>query len=164
MDESQPALTADERYLAFVPRNFKDDRLFVWDSQTQLLLNGDGVDLGEINTAGHGAVSLYTKSLFKLSQVTSQGVVLQLLQPSGIGLVVQRILGTHRVLGKQAYRLGPARRVPLATFKKGRHGIRWDLKVNGRALAPGRYLVTVRAVTPKVVVRGLGRPRVIRVR
>jgi hypothetical protein len=83
---------------------------------------------------------------------------------SGIGIIVQRILGTNRVLGRQAYRLGPARRVPLGTFKKGRHGIRWDVKVNGRKLAPGRYLVTVRAVTPKVVVRELGRPRVIRVR
>jgi hypothetical protein len=32
------------------------------------------------------------------------------------------------------------------------------------SLAPGRYLVTPRAVTPKVVVRELGRPRVIRIR
>ncbi len=89
---------------------------------------------------------------------------MQLTAPSGIGIIVQRILGTHRVLGRQGYRLGPARRVPLGTFTKGRHGIRWDLKVNGRRLRAGRYLVTVRAVTPKVVVRELGRSRVIRVR
>ena len=54
--------------------------------------------------------------------------------------------------------------MPLGTFKKGRHAIRWNLKVNGHKLRPGRYLVTVRAVTPKVVVRELGRSRVIRVR
>ena len=61
---------------------------------------------------------------------------LQLTAPSGIGIIVQRILGTHRVLGRQGYELGPARRVPLGTFRKGRHGIRWNLKVNGRKLAP----------------------------
>jgi hypothetical protein len=70
----------------------------------------------------------------------------------------------HRVLGRQGYKLGPARRVPLGTFTKGRHAIRWDLKVSGRRLAPGRYLVTPRAVTAKTVVRELARPRVIRVR
>ena len=165
-DESQPALTADGRYLAFV-RHGADghDRLFLWDSQTQTLLNAQGVDLGVMTSHDVGDVSLYTKLILVTPGINPGGLLnVQLTAPSGIGIVVQRILGTHRVLGRQAYRLGPARRVPLGSFKKGRHGIRWDLKVNGRKLAPGRYLVTPRAVTSKVVVRELGRPRVIRVR
>ena len=165
-DESQPALTADGRYLAFV-RHGADghDRLLIWDSQTQTLLNAQGVDLGAMTSRDVGSVSLYSKLILVAPRINAGGLVtLQLTAPSGIGIIVQRILGAHRVLGRQAYKLGPARRVPLGTFKKGRHGIRWDLKVNGRKLAPGRYLVTVRAVTPKVVVRELGRSRVIRVR
>jgi hypothetical protein len=165
-DESQPALTADERYLGFVRHGSNGhDRLFLWDSQTQTLLNAQGVDLGAIDSHGTGSVSLYSKTLLLESQVTLQGVInIRLLGGSGIGIVVQRILGRHRVLGRQAYKLGPARRVPLGQFKKGRHAIRWDLRVDGRKLPPGRYLVTPRAVTAKVVVRELGRPRVIRVR
>ena len=165
-DESQPALTADGRYLAFV-RHGADghDRLLIWDSQTQTLLNGKGVDLGAMTSRDVGSVSLYSKLILTVPSFSPSGLInVQLTAPSGIGIIVQRILGTRRVLGRQGYKLGPARRVPLGTFKKGRHGIRWNLKVNGRKLAPGRYLVTVRAVTPKVVVRELGRPRVIRVR
>jgi hypothetical protein len=166
VDESQPALTGDGRYLAFV-RHGSDghDRLFVWDSQTQTLLNASGVDLGAMTSRDVGSVSLYTKFILVTPGINSGGLItVQLRAPSGIGIVVQRIRGTHRVLGRQAYRLGPARRVPLGTFKKGRHGIRWDFRVAGRKLRPGRYLVTPRAVTPKVVVRELGRPRVIRIR
>ena len=61
-DESQPALTADGRYLAFV-RHGADghDRLFIWDSQTQTLLNGKGVDLGAMTSHDVGSVSLYSK-------------------------------------------------------------------------------------------------------
>lgn len=165
-DESQPALTADGRYLAFV-RHGADghDRLFIWDSQTQTLLNGNGVDLGAMTSHDVGSVSLYSKLILIAPSINPSGLInLQLTAPSGIGIIVQRILGTHRVLGRQGYKLGPAKRVPLGTFKKGRHGIRWDLKVEGRKLRPGRYLVTVRAVTPKVVVRELGRSHVIRVR
>jgi WD40 repeat protein len=165
-DESQPALTAEGRYLAFV-RHGADghDRLLIWDSQTQTLLNAQGVDLGAMTSHDVGSVSLYSKLILAVPSFNPSGLItVQLTAPSGIGIIVQRILGTRRVLGRQGYKLGPARRVPLGTFKKGRHGIRWDLQVNGRKLAPGRYLVTVRAVTPKVVVRELGRPRVIRVR
>jgi hypothetical protein len=167
-DERQPALTPDERYLAFV----RDGRgnhasLFVWDSQTQTLLNPVGVDLGANADTNRdvGSVSLFFHPLIKASKLGPGGLFdVNLTGPSGIGIIVQRILGTHRVLGRQGYKLGPAKRVPLGTFKKGRHGIRWDLKVDGRKLRAGRYLVTVRAVTPKVVVRELGRSRVIRVR
>jgi hypothetical protein len=166
LDESQPALTPDERYLAFVRHVRGDHRaLFVWDSQTQTLLNPVGVDLGSVDNRDVGSVSLFVHSLIKTSQLGPGGLVgVNLTGPSGIGIIVQRILGTHRVLGKRGYKLGPASRVPLGTLKKGRHAIRWNLRVNGRRLAAGPYLVTVRAVTPKVVVRELGRPRVVRIR
>ncbi len=167
-DERQPALTPDERYLAFV-RNGRGSHasLLVWDSQTQALLNPVGVDLGADadTTRDVGSVSLYFARTILATNVDPRGLLdLRLKQPTGIGIIVQRILGTHRVLGKKGYRLGPARRVPLGSFGKGSHHVRWDRKVGGHRLKPGRYLVTVRAVTPKAVVRELGRPHVIRVR
>jgi hypothetical protein len=165
--ESQPALTADGRYLGFV-RHGTDghDRLFTFDTQTQTLLNPAGVDLGAIDTSGAGNVSFMTTTpLIIASRVSSIGTVsVQLLQASGVGIIVQRIRGHHRLLGKRVFTLGPARRVPLGRFRKGHTTVHWNLKVGGRALRPGRYLVTPRAVTPKVVVRELGKPRVIRVR
>ena len=163
LDESQPAQSSDGRYVAFVRHGVDGhDRLFVWDSQTQTLLNSGGVDLGAITTRDVGAVTLYNRLVFATSQLTlSGGVNLQLLQSAGVGLLVQRIKGFQRVLRRKAYVLGPPRRVPLGTFTKGRHRVKWDFRVGGRRLAPGRYLVTIRAVTPKRVVRELGGSRVI---
>ena len=67
-DERQPALTPDERYLAFV----RDGRgnhasLFMWDSQTQTLLNPVGVDLGANADTNRdvGSVSLFFHPLIK---------------------------------------------------------------------------------------------------
>jgi hypothetical protein len=42
--------------------------------------------------------------------------------------------------------------------------VKWDGRVNGRKLKPGRYLVTVRAVSPKGAIRDLGTPRRFTVR
>jgi hypothetical protein len=166
LDESQPALSADGRYVAFV-RHGSDshDRLFLWDSQTQLLLNAAGVDLGAVSTRDDGNVGLYQRTLFVSTAVTSLGTVkFQLAQPAGVGILVQRIRGRKRILGRKAYKLGPAMRVPLGKFKKGRRRTHWNFKVNGKRLPLGRYLVTLRAVTPDVIVRELGKPRVLTIK
>jgi len=55
-------------------------------------------------------------------------------------------------------------RVPFGQFKRGHHKVRWNLRVNGRRLRPGTYLVTPRLVTRRGVVRELGKPRVLRIR
>jgi hypothetical protein len=164
-DESLPAFSPDGRYVGFVRRAAGRDRLFVWDSQTQTLLNPSGVDLGTLATGETGNLSLYFRPNFAATAVNTTGAVTAtLLQASGVGLFVQRIAGRHRVLGRRAFKLRTVGRVPLGSFKRGHLRTHWNLKVSGKRLRPGRYLVTVRAVTRKRVVRELGRPHVLRIR
>lgn len=65
-----------------------------------------------------------------------------------VGIIVQRIVGTQQI------RIG---RVAFGFHRKGRPQIRWDLRVNGRKLPAGRYLVTLRAVDGhhRVIARAL---------
>ena len=163
-DESLPAFTPDSRYVGFVRRHKERDRLFVWDSQTQTLLNTGGIDLGGLAMGRIGNLSLYFRPVFRLTEIR-QGIVTANLQAASVvGLFVQRITGTQRLLGKRAFRLRTVGRFPLGSFKKGKLRKRWNFTVNGKRLRPGRYLVSVRAVTRKGVVRELGKPKVIRVR
>jgi hypothetical protein len=169
MDESQPAVTADGRFVAFV-RHGSDghDRLFLWDSQTQLLLNSKGVDLGAIDSHDLGSLSLYTKPVFSNGHVivqASQSALAAFVARSGEkGILVQRIVGRQRILGRREYRLRTVGRVPLGRFTNGHHRVHWDLRVNGRRLRRGRYLVTLRALSREGVVRDLAKPDAIRVR
>jgi hypothetical protein len=164
-DESLPAFSPDGRYVGFVRRALGRDRLLVWDSQTQTLLNPTGIDLGPLATGETGNLSLYFRPNFAATAVNTTGAVTAtLLQASGVGLFVQRIVGRHRVLGRRAFKLRTVGRVPLGSFRRGHLRKHWNLRVTGRRLRPGRYLVTVRAVTRKRVVRELGRPHVLRIR
>ena len=79
---------------------------------------------------------------------------------SGIGLLVQRVIGHHRLLGRRVPTLKPAGRIPLGRFRHGRHTIHW----RPRGLRPGRYQFTPRALTTSGRVRDLGRPRTFRIR
>ena len=162
-DESLPAFTPDSRYVGFVRRHKVRDRLFLWDSQTQTLLNAGGIDLGGLAFGQTGNLSLYFRPTFTLTNLRQGIVTANLAVASGVGLFVQRITGRQRVLGKRAFKLRTVGRVPLGAFKKGRLRKRWDFRVNGKRLRPGRYLVTVRAVRGKTV-RELGKPKVIRIR
>lgn len=164
-DESQPAATPDGRFIGFVRRAADGhDRLFVWDSETQTILNSNGVDLGTLATRPVGNVGMFVKLLIAGSTVKSSGgITVNLFSPTGVGLLVQRIVGRHRVLGRPAFKLRQVGRVPLGAFKRGRGRTQWDLEVNGKPLKPGRYLVTPRAVTRRLAVRELGKPRVIRI-
>lgn len=74
--------------------------------------------------------------------------------PTAIGILVQR-----RVHG----RLVTVGRVPLGRRHAGRNRIRWDLRVNGRRLAPGTYYVRVRLLDRHGHVFELSRPIRIRV-
>jgi hypothetical protein len=166
-DESQPAFSPDGRYVAFVRRGSDGhDRLFIWDSQTQTMLNTNGVDLGALATASVGNVSIYSRLLFNTSLITSSGLITaNLLQSSGVGILVQRIVGRKkRILGRRTYKLKTVGRVPLGKFKGGRLRTKWDLKVDGKALRPGKYLVTPRGVGSRKRIRELGKPRVIKIK
>jgi hypothetical protein len=161
-DESQPAITADERYVAFVRHSRTDfhDRLFVFDTVTQTLLNAAGVDLGLVDTDSRsGSLSLFTKRILLSTSISQTGHVTGTLTlQSNVGILVQRVVGTTTVLGKRAYALEPVGRVPLGEFDEGTFHTLWDLTVNDQPLEPGEYLVTVRAVEGGVA-RELGHPR-----
>jgi hypothetical protein len=164
-DESQPAITADGRYVAFVrDAPNANDRLFVWDSQTQTLLNPNGIDLGITRTAEFcGSTSLYVRQVINSSVISGSGRVNASLQlASSIGIFVQRIVGKTKVLGKKAYELETVGRVPLGSYGAGNVFTSWDFAVDGEPLPPGRYLVTVRAVEGTIV-RELGESQVLRV-
>jgi hypothetical protein len=84
--------------------------------------------------------------------------------PSGVGILVQRIVGTKRVHGHKVFILRKVGRVPLGKHHRGRLHLHWNLKVNGHKLKKGRYLVTVRAVKLPKTVLALAKPVVITVR
>jgi len=172
-DESRPALTPDGRYVGFVRRNTSDghSRLFIWDSQTQLLVNNSGIDLGALTTreidlvTGAGNLSLRTMFVLKSPLVLPSGLVsAQLLTPAGVGILVQRVVGHQQLLGHTAPRLQLVGRVPLGHFSRGSVHVRWDHKVNGRPLAPGLYQITVRALAPNGRIEDLGHPQRLRIR
>jgi hypothetical protein len=164
-DESQPAVTADGRYIAFV-RHGGDghDRLFLWDTDTQLLLDPAGVDLGAITSRAVGNVSLYTKNLFAGAHLMIDQAAVTLAASAGVGILVQRIVGRHTVLGRHEFKLRNVGRIPLGKFNKGHHVIPWTLRINGTRLNPGRYLLTLRALSRHAVVRELATPKIFRIR
>ena len=165
IDESQPSLTADGRYIAFVraPR-IGNDRLFVFDTQTQTFLNESGVDLGLYNTRDScGSTSLYVRTVITASLFLATGeVTATLTGASRIGILVQRIVGKTKVLGRKTYRLETVGRVPLGEYGAGNVFTHWDFEVAGEPLPPGRYLVTLRAVDGDLI-REFGEPQVLRI-
>jgi hypothetical protein len=83
---------------------------------------------------------------------------------AGVGILVQRIVGRHKLLGRTVPKLSIVGRVPFGHHRAGRFRAHWDRRVNGRRLRPGRYLVTVRALASDKRVRELGRSFTIRIR
>jgi hypothetical protein len=174
LDESRPAFTADGRYLAFVRHGSDDhDRLLLFDTQTQTIVNPAGIDLGGGPINGgigqirriEGNVSLFQRFVLVASSVSTAGLVtVQLLQASGVGILVQRVVGHHHLLRRRVPTLKLVGRVPFGRKRKGHDRIHWNRRVNGHRLRPGTYLITPRAVSSKGVVRELGRPRTIRIR
>lgn len=126
------------------------------------------MDLGAIDSHDLGSVSLYTKPVFSNGHVIvqlSQSALAAFVARSGkVGILVQRIVGRQRILGRREYRLRTVGRVPLGRFTNGHHRVHWDLRVNGRRLRRGRYLVTLRALSREGAVRDLAKSDVIRVR
>jgi hypothetical protein len=175
-DQAFPAFTPDGRYLGFVRQTADNhDRLFVFDTVTQTLLNDQGVDLGLLgapfSARDHlrrleGNLSLrQTVVLTPSFQLASTGLLqFRLLSSSGVGLLVQRVVGHHKLLGHKVRTLKTIGRVPLGRFRRGRHKLHWNLRVAGHRLKPGTYLVTPRSVTPRRIVTGLGTPHVLKIR
>jgi hypothetical protein len=176
-DEAFPAFTPDGRYLGFVRQtSTADDRLFVFDTVTQTLLNDQGVDLGFVGAPFssrdelrrmEGNLSLRETPVFApLFQVSlnTNLVTFQTVTFTGVGLLVQRIVGRQRLFGHVVRKLKTVGRVPLGKFSRGKHSVHWNLRVDGRRLRRGTYLVTPRSLTSRNIVTGLGTPRVLKIR
>jgi hypothetical protein len=161
-NETCPAFTPDGRYLGFIRDEVNShQRLYVFDTQTQTLLDSSGADLGagvDMDTCNLG---LYQTQVIKLATLPAPGTLrLDLADPSRVGLLVQRVTGHHKLMGRRVPTLKPAGRIPLGAFTRGRHTVHW----RARGLRPGRYQFTARALTRTGEVRDLGSPRVFRVR
>jgi hypothetical protein len=94
------------------------------------------------------------------------GAVIQagLGQSNAVGILVARIVRTKRVHGKRVLVLAAVGRVPLRHHRTGRLKIRWNLKVNGHRLRPGRYLITLRALDNHRNVLGVTNPVIFTVK
>ncbi len=68
---------------------------------------------------------------------------------TSIGIFVVRVIGKRKLLGRTVPRIRPVGRVPLGRARRGRNLFRWNGKVNGRRLKPGRYLLTYRTLRRK---------------
>jgi hypothetical protein len=83
-----------------------------------------------------------------------------------VGILVQRIVRQRRVHDRIVRTLRPVGRVPFGEHAKGPLRARWNLRVSGRRLTPGRYLVTLRAFSATGRRRVVARadPVVVRIR
>lgn len=172
-DALDPAFTPDGRYVGYL-RAFSsspDWFLFVWDTETQTLLNPAGVDVGNIAVQGQVGgggdnLGLYELTVFRgPGAITSTGTVnFHLAADSAVGILVQRVVGHHKLFGRTVPTLKPVGHVPLGRFKPGRRHVHWDLRVNGHRLKRGTYQVTLRSLTASKKIREFGVPHLIRVR
>ena len=138
--------------------------MLLWDSQTQTILNAPGADLGQISTSTSGSLSVYEQRVLSFTGITLTGLVnFNLLSSSGVGILVQRVIGHHKLFGHTVPTLKLIGRVPFGKFAKGRRHAHWNFAVNGKRLRRGTYQVTVRAVTPSLKIRDLGTPRIIHI-
>jgi hypothetical protein len=157
-----PAFTRDGRYLAFIRGSATSStRLFVWDTQTQLLLDPNGVQASPNFT--DGALALEVRRVIATTTLTGGTVGFSLQRPTTAGLIVQRIIGRQQLLARTMPKLQTIGRVPLGRFGKGRHHTRWGFTIRGHGLARGCYLVTLRALTRNGQLRDLSRPFTVRI-
>jgi hypothetical protein len=91
-------------------------------------------------------------------------IIARLRQRHQVGILVERVVGTHRVHGHKVLRVRRVGRVPLGKHRSGKLRLGWRLRVNGKRLRHGRYRVTLRALDRKRNVLGTTKPTVIRLR
>ena len=107
-------------------------------------------------TGGPNCVLFAQCNLNVVIQHNVATIVAKLRQRHFVGIVVDRV-GKHHSFK----RIG---RVPLGSHGRSTLHLRWNLRVNGKRLHPGRYRITLRALDKKGHVLGLTRPVTIRVK
>ena len=66
-----------------------------------------------------------------------------------VGILIARIIGTKRLLGRTVPRISVVGRVPLGAAKRGTNRFPWNGRVNGRRMPRGTYLLTFRSLNAK---------------
>jgi hypothetical protein len=175
-DQFAPGFTPDGRYLGFLRFSPMSSTgtgtvvLAVFDTVTQQVISS--LNLGTFNatqasvTRTEGSASLAFQPTFQ-NVCTTCGVKtlsFSTLSSTGAGLLIQRIVGHHKLLGRTVPKLVNVGRFPLGQFRKGRHHAHWNFTVAGHKLAPGSYYVTLRAITPQLGIRDLSRPFLVTIR
>jgi hypothetical protein len=103
---------------------------------------------------------------YKLAVDQQAGVAVlssKLGQGNNVGILVDRIVGIRSVHGKRVFVTRTVGRVPLGHHSRGSLKIRWDLKVGGHRLRPGKYLVTLRALDRHRMVLGTTNPAIVKI-
>ena len=148
LDESHPSFTADGRFLAFIRATGDGhEHLFVFDTQTQTLLNSNGIDLGALYTSPafgqlartEGNIALRQVAVFERVSLSQTGTLVARLLASGlVGILVQRIVGHHKLLGRTVSTLVTVGRVPLGQHHAGRFKLIGTSRstADGSSLAP----------------------------
>ncbi len=172
-DEQMPAFSPDGRYLAFIRAANGKRTLLVFDTSTQMLLDTTGVTLDPPATSGLSAqrsldgldvrpgAAIFSATTISKLGVSAAVVRVHLVVPSLVGIIVQKVVGHTKLLGRTVSKLRFVGRVPLGSFRKGASKVQWNLRVAGRPLAPGRYQVTPRSLTASGGIRDLGKPVLI---
>jgi WD40-like Beta Propeller Repeat len=174
-DERMPAWSPDGRQLAFVratiPHSATTRReLLIFDSTTgvQDIVNPaidlgteaptlklrafqhtwGGLSLGATSGADSVIVNCGTACTSGISGPATNTSLSPSLSGSGfsVGIIIARIVGTRRLLGRRIPRIRQVGRVPLGRATSRRPRFRWNARVNGRRLAAGSYLLTFRAL------------------
>ena len=190
--ETMPAWSPDGLSLAFVRSlvagglDQRDLLVFDLDPGVQMIMN-EAIDLGAAPSPQikryqeiWGNVSLAavaqpsaaavtcnatcaSQLLGSVQKATLSPAVTGSLANAKIGILVARVVGTHKLLGRTEPKIQAIGRVPLGAARHGKNHFSWNGKVNGRALRPGRYLLTFRMLTPQKRIRTISRAIAVRI-
>jgi len=182
-----PTFTADGHYVVYKQQSSGSTgggaiqkghiHLLVYDTSTGMLLDPNGLDISSLDVGFsdlggfdglRGGLSVYETFFLKSTGFTMIGgnalVSFLLNEPTNVGILVERIVGHHKLFGRRVPTLRKIGKVPFGHFRRGSHHVAWDLVVNGHRLRPGNYLIIPRALASNGNVRETGKPHLLRVR
>jgi hypothetical protein len=121
-----------------------------------------GLSLAETSEAVAPVINCGATCLGSLQNATTGTPVL--LKPtlslgSTVGILVVRVVGKRRLLGRTVPRIRVVGRVPLGRARKGINRLRWDGKVDGKRLKRGTYLLTYRSLKAERITNTSGSVR-----